>query len=277
MKNKRKSGVKSPKGMIYNVSTKSDEAIEFIRYHEPPGGYFLGFSGGKDSTVLYDLTVKSGVKFYAYYSATGIDPPELCRFIQNNYPDVKWLRPNYNGCRSFFGMIKKRGFPTMTTRWCCNELKKRQTLKIPLQHRLFGIRAEESYKRRNRGRTNLNFEYKLAYYNPIFDWLEWEVWEYINDNKLSYCSLYDEGFSRIGCVVCPFLCSKNMKQINMHRERWPKYYIAFEKAMKELYYSKEKRRQDRLGHSKTFDEFINNWYSAKSWKGDAKQNDGFNL
>jgi len=65
--------------------TKEERAIEFIRQHEPPDGYFLGFSGGKDSVVLYDLTVKAGVKFQAYYSATGIDPPELVKFIRDNY------------------------------------------------------------------------------------------------------------------------------------------------------------------------------------------------
>ena len=55
--------------------TKEEEAIEFIRMHEPPEGYFLGFSGGKDSVVLYDLTQKAEVKFEAYYSSTGLDAP----------------------------------------------------------------------------------------------------------------------------------------------------------------------------------------------------------
>ena len=52
----------------FNNKTKTDLAIEFIRKHEPPEGYFLGDSGGKDSTVLRDLAVKSGVKFKTYYS-----------------------------------------------------------------------------------------------------------------------------------------------------------------------------------------------------------------
>jgi len=47
---------------------KDLESIAFIQEHEPPEGYFLGFSGGKDSVVLYDLTVRAGVKFQAYYS-----------------------------------------------------------------------------------------------------------------------------------------------------------------------------------------------------------------
>jgi len=64
---------------------KDLESIEFIKENEPPEGYFLGFSGGKDSVVMYDLTVRSGVQFKAYYSDTGIDPPEVVKFIRDYY------------------------------------------------------------------------------------------------------------------------------------------------------------------------------------------------
>ena len=131
-----------------NGKTKTEQAIEFIQKHEPPEGYFVGFSGGKDSVVLLDLVRKSGVKHETYYSATGIDPPELVKFIRDNYPDVVWKRPNYKGHRSFFGMIPTQHcVPTRIARWCCNELKKFPTLSVPLKHRLMGIRAEESVRR----------------------------------------------------------------------------------------------------------------------------------
>ena len=43
--------------------TKEQEAIKFIREHEPPEGYFLGFSGGKDSVLTHHLAEMAGVKF----------------------------------------------------------------------------------------------------------------------------------------------------------------------------------------------------------------------
>ena len=235
--------------------TKEEKAIEFIRQHEPPEGYFLGFSGGKDSVVLYDLTVKAGVKFQAYYSATGIDPPELVKFIRDNYPDVKWKRPK----RSFFAQIQRYGFPTKFARWCCDFLKKDpcSVTKVPMRHRLMGIRAEESVKRAKRANPNYIKKYGYWMYKPLFDWLGWEIWDYIEANNLKYCSLYDEGFSRIGCVVCPFL---TYKQHQIHRQRWPKHYHAFEKAMKKLWDRKEKYRQREKGYASTFDEFLENWY-----------------
>jgi len=107
-------GEKLVQQLNIELKTKEEEAIAFIKKHEPPEGYFLGFSGGKDSVVLYDLAKKSGVKFEAYYEATGIDPPELMKFIKEKYKDVKWLRPE----RSFFSELVDRGFPTKFSRWC---------------------------------------------------------------------------------------------------------------------------------------------------------------
>ena len=76
-----------------DARVEEKEAIEFIQEYEPSEGYYLGFSGGKDSVVLHALAEKAKVKFEAYYSITGIDPPELIRFVREFYPDVKRVHP----------------------------------------------------------------------------------------------------------------------------------------------------------------------------------------
>lgn len=124
-----------------------------------------------------------------------------------------------------------------------------------------GIRAQESSKRAKRGEINKFRTWMI--YKPIFHWLEWEIWEYIREHHLPYCSLYDEGFKRLGCVVCPFLCSKapsDQAKLKKHKERWPKHYIAFEKAMLKLWDNKEWWRQTTRRYAMLPEEFIENWY-----------------
>lgn len=68
--------------------------------------------------------------------------------------------------------------------------------------------------------------------NPIVEWTDAEVWEFIKAENVPYCHLYDCGFKRLGCIGCPIAMTKG-------RERefamWPKYkenYIrAFEKML----------------------------------------------
>ena len=69
--------------------TMEQVAIERLQFHEPKEGYWLAFSGGKDSQVIYDLAVRAGVRFDAHYNVTGIDPPELVRHIREHYPTVQ--------------------------------------------------------------------------------------------------------------------------------------------------------------------------------------------
>lgn len=55
--------------------------------------------------------------------------------------------------------------------------------------------------------------------NPIVDWTEDNVWRYIYDRGLPYCTLYDEGVDRIGCIGCPMAGDRRWDQF----DRWPKF------------------------------------------------------
>ena len=124
-----------------------------------------------------------------------------------------------------------------------------------------GIRSQESNKRAKRGQIN-KFR-KWIIYKPIFDWKTWEIWQYIRVNSIPYCNLYDQGFKRLGCVICPFLCSKSRSdqiKLQMHKERWPKHYNAFEKAMRKLWDNNDKIRNRAKGYNENFEQWLNNWY-----------------
>ena len=67
--------------------------------------------------------------------------------------------------------------------------------------------------------------------NPIIDWTEGEVWEFIKEYNIPYCCLYDEGFKRLGCIGCP-MGSKEQRQHEF--ERWPKYKDLYLKAFEKM-------------------------------------------
>ena len=61
-------------------------AIDRLRYFEPPEGYYLAFSGGKDSQTIYHLSKEAGVKFDAHFNLTTVDPPRISTFRQRQLP-----------------------------------------------------------------------------------------------------------------------------------------------------------------------------------------------
>lgn len=54
-------------------------ALDRIRTFVPDEGYFVAFSGGKDSVVIKALCDLAGVRYDAHYNVTTVDPPELVR------------------------------------------------------------------------------------------------------------------------------------------------------------------------------------------------------
>ena len=51
--------------------------------------------------------------------------------------------------------------------------------------------------------------------SPIIHWTEKDVWEFLNAQNIPHCSLYDKGYKRIGCILCPM---SNYKQKNKRNE-----------------------------------------------------------
>lgn len=209
-----------------NGLSQTEQAISFLKEHEPPEGYYLAFSGGKDSIVIYDLALKSKVKFDAHFSMTTLDPPEVIKFIKDNYPYVIWEKPK----RSFFKIIEEeKQLPTRKIRFCCRLLKE-----IGGSGRIVitGIRKSESRFRAKRQSFEESRIVKGKFFcNPIIEWSEVDVWDYIRENNLKYCSLYDNGKKRIGCLFCPMQGKTGMEYDRIH---YPKHYSALLKSIQRM-------------------------------------------
>ena len=102
-------------------------AIDRLRCFEPealemhPDGYYVAYSGGKDSDVILDLVRRSGVKYTAHHNLTTCDPPEVIYHIRTQ-ADVEISKPPM----SMWALIRKMGMPPRRqARFCCRILKER--------------------------------------------------------------------------------------------------------------------------------------------------------
>ena len=204
-------------------------SIERLQYFEPSEGYYLAFSGGKDSVVIKELAKMAGVNHDAHYNVTTIDPPELIYFIKKHHPDVTWDRSEIPLLRS----LEINGFPLRQSRWCCRDYKENGGNNRRV---VTGVRSAESYNRSKRKIFGHCYDggYKSknkTFVNPIIDWTTDDVWEFIRERELPYCSLYDEGWKRIGCLFCPMAG----KMRSVAAERYPRYVKAFIRAFEKLH------------------------------------------
>ena len=137
---------RASKPMRYRI----ERSLEVIRKAEKlammysEDGFWVGFSGGKDSQALLHLVQLAGVKYKAFFSPTSVDPPEVIRFIRQNYPEVTFTKLK----RSIYEVFReKKVLPSMRMRWCCAEFKEHGG---GGQVTLVGVRNAESIKRAKR-------------------------------------------------------------------------------------------------------------------------------
>lgn len=226
----------------YSISLIQKAEKTAIRYRQD--GFFVAFSGGKDSQVLLKLTELAGVKFTAQYNLTTLDPPENVKFIKQYYPAVEIVRPE----KTFLQICRHhKMLPTQWTRFCCKELKESTN-----EHAvtLTGIRHAESARRSKRQEVFLQTRRRHPEFiqgtfdqfsrhqettveclkgkdkltvNPMLDWTEQDVWNFIHEYHLPINPLYARGYTRVGCLFCPMA---NIKNIRREAHDYPLYYQA---------------------------------------------------
>lgn len=259
------------KKMLHSVELLQ-KAEKIALNYDAEQGYYLAFSGGKDSQALYHMTQLAGVKFQGHMNLTSVDPSEVIRFVKENYPEVELIKP---GKSIFQHAIEKQILPTMRVRWCCAEYKETAGAgKVTL----IGIRKAESSRRAKRNEVEINNrkfsgdldgleEYRQEQkakrarrkskeqgvnitnadeektlgcihgkesllISPIIYWTERDVWEFLNEVvRVPHCSLYDEGWHRIGCIGCPM---SSHKQKVIENERYPHIKRGWIKAIKAI-------------------------------------------
>lgn len=219
-------------GLGVSLADREAAAIEALRHYEPaalaldPRGYYLADSYGKDSCVILDLAKRSGVAFEAHHHLTTIDPPELVQWGRRAHPETIVDRPAVPLLKRM-AESKSNGPPTRIARWCCAEYKEghgENRIKI------LGIRGAESPRRAKawgvftRSRRPGDAGAMLC---PIIDWSDADLWAYLRRHDVPYSPLYDEGWTRLGCVGCPMAGPRTQRR---EFDRWPRMETAWQRA-----------------------------------------------
>lgn len=200
----------------------------------------VAFSGGKDSLVVLDLT-KDAVdknRMCAFFLNTGIEFPETLEFVHKFCNENNINLKQVSADNNFWNNLDTFGPPAKDMRWCCkicklgpantvmNEILKQDEFFITVD----GKRKYESFSRSSIAATENNpFVPHQINIFPIRNWRAIEVWLYIYSKKLTYNPLYDLGFERVGCYLCPASLSAEYKFFSkLH----PKLYKTWDNFLK---------------------------------------------
>lgn len=219
------------------------------------------YSGGKDSDVMLELFRRSGIPFEVHNSHTTADAPQTVRHIRKVFKSLEEKRikceiemPKYKGEHiTMWKLIPLKLMPpTRQVRYCCQVLKEASNTN---RYIATGVRWAESRQRKEReefekiGKTKatrekftsimlmndnsanrrmieLCMQKNEMVVNPIIDWKDSDIWEFIHSEHIETCDLYKCGYDRVGCIGCPLAGKKRYREF----ADFPKYKQSYIRA-----------------------------------------------
>lgn len=272
---------------------KEARAIEYLKMFEPQSEpYYLCYSGGKDSDCIRILAELAGVKYEAKHNLTTVDAPETVRYVQETIGRENIEHPKY----TMWQLIpKKHTPPTRLIRYCCEELKEkggegrmkvtgvrwaesRNRLKNqgritiigrPKSIQKFAEENDINFRLTDKGGVVLNddndenrrfvehcYRTSSTMVNPIVDWTDSEVWEFLHHYGCQSNPLYQCGEKRVGCIGCPMQGFKGMKK---DFARYPRYRDAYVRAFDKMLKEREKAGLENKIHWTSGEDVMRWW------------------
>ncbi len=192
---------------LKNSSTQ--EIIEFF-INEYKEKIALASSLGAEDQVLTDMIFKTDNTARVFTLDTGRLNPETYDVMDATnlkysvklevyFPKSQEVQNLYatQGVNGHYESIENR-------KRCCN-IRKIEPLKRALEGLevwITGLRSAQSITREEMKLVEWDEGFNLIKVNPLINWCEKEVWDYIKTNHVPYNKLHDQGFPSIGCAPC---------------------------------------------------------------------------
>lgn len=213
LKNLIKSGMKN-KAEIDRINEmlagkSAQEVIEwFLKDFE--GKVAFSTSLGAEDQVITQMIAQVGVPADIFTLDTGRLFPEtydLLDLTSKKY-DLK-IRVMFPDASRVENMVNEKGinlfYDSIENRKLCCHIRKIEPLKrafAGLDAWICGLRREQSVTRKDMRLVEWDENNDLIKVNPLIEWTETELWDYIKVNHIPYNKLHDTGFPSIGCQPC---------------------------------------------------------------------------
>lgn len=197
---------------LWNQQLQDKSAEEVLRFflNEFKGKIALASSLGAEDQVLTQMVQNIDKEASIFTLDTGRLFPETYDLIHRTntkygikmkiyFPDASKVEEmvNNEGINLFFESVEKR-------KRCC-QIRKIQPLKRAFEGLdvwICGLRKEQSVTRTNMQVVEWDEGNQMIKVNPLIEWSESQVWDYIKEKSIPYNTLHDQNYPSIGCQPC---------------------------------------------------------------------------
>jgi phosphoadenosine phosphosulfate reductase len=192
------------------ASAQAEKVLEFF-LNEYRGRIAFASSLGAEDQVLTHMIANIDLNTKIFTLDTGRLFPETYDLIERTNSRFKIkMDVSFPDSKKVEKMVKEKGvnlfYQSVENRKLCCHIRKIEPLQRVLKGFdmwITGLRREQSVTRNDNALVELdnNYEGRLKL-NPLIDWTEEQVWDYIKGYNIPYNKLHDQGFPSIGCQPC---------------------------------------------------------------------------
>ncbi|TYQ28323.1 phosphoadenylyl-sulfate reductase [Pseudanabaena sp. UWO311] len=171
----------------------------------------LASSFGAEDVTLIDMIAKIKPDANVFTLDTGrlnAETYEVIAKVQQKYPQLQ-LRIMFPQAEAVEQMVSDKGinlfYDSVENRKQCCFIRKVEPLgraTKDLDAWITGLRRDQTANRSTMETVELDGDRNIAKINPLIDWTNEQVWEYIHANDVPYNALHDQNFPSIGCAPC---------------------------------------------------------------------------